>query len=133
MVWVPSVYTSHSYYLATNGPYVDPSIGAVIGVLGFLCIWINYDADYQRYLFRQTKGECTILTKEPTYIKAEYTVVATGEVRTNLLLTSGWWGFSKVRRSEGRLERRDSKSIISPSYITTVSWSGATKSHRLGC
>ena len=39
----------------------------------------------------------------------------------------------EVRGSEERrLERSDSKSIISPSYTTTASWSGVTTAYRLG-
>jgi len=92
--WVPSVYTSHSYYLATNGPELSAPVGIAIFVLGALCIWINYDCDHQRYVFRQTNGKCKIWGKDPEFIKAEY-VTSSGEKRTNLLLCSGWWGWSK--------------------------------------
>jgi len=38
----------------------------------------------------------------------------------------------EVRQRDGREERSDSKRFISPFYITTASWSGATTSYRLG-
>jgi 7-dehydrocholesterol reductase len=94
LVWVPSVYTCHSYYLATNGPELSALVGGTIFVLGALCIWINYDCDHQRYIFRQTNGQCTIWGKKPEYIVAEYST-ASGEKKSNLLLLSGWWGWSK--------------------------------------
>lgn len=93
LVWVPSVYTSHTFYLATNGPDLTDVQAVVIFALGMLMIWMNYDADWQRFIFRQTKGECTILTKSPKFIKATYT--SAGRKKESLLLLSGWWGFSK--------------------------------------
>merc|ERR1719506_3211469 len=97
LVWVPSVYTSHAFYLATNAPDLTFLQGAVIFVLGWICIWINYDCDWQRFVFRQTKGHCTILAKPPKFIRAEYTT-GNGDdkvTKESLLLLSGWWGFSK--------------------------------------
>ena len=93
LVWVPSVYTSHSFYLAENCPDVSPPLAAGILLLGFLAIFLNYDSDNQRYVFRQTKGECTIWGRRPTYIVASY--LSGGRKRTNLLLTSGVWGMSR--------------------------------------
>jgi len=93
LVWVPSVYTSHTFYLATNGPELTDVQGLVIFVMGMAMIWMNYDCDWQRFIFRQTKGDCTILMKEPKFIKATYT--SGGVQKESLLLLSGWWGFSK--------------------------------------
>ena len=47
-----------------------------------------------RYVFRQSNGKCTIWGSKPEYIKASYKT-ASGETKTNLLLCSGWWGWSK--------------------------------------
>jgi 7-dehydrocholesterol reductase len=94
LVWVPSVYTSHSFYLATHAPNIGIATSLVIFSLGALMIWVNYDSDNQRFIFRKTNGQCTIWGKEPTKIVAEYTT-SNGEVRKSLLLTSGWWSISR--------------------------------------
>jgi hypothetical protein len=57
---------------------------------GFLMIWINYDSDNQRYVFRQTDGNCTIFGKVPKRIEAKYSTKE-GEERTSLLLLDGYW------------------------------------------
>ena len=94
LVWVPSVYTSHSFYLAEHAPEISAVTALVIFSLGALMIWINYDSDNQRYVFRQTGGKCTIWGKTPNRIVAEYTTDK-GEVRKSLLLLGGWWSISR--------------------------------------
>lgn len=93
LVWVPSVYTSSSFYMATHAPDISPAVALAIFVCGLLMIWINYDADKQRYVFRQTKGECIIWGKKPRRIVAEYT--SGDSIRKSLLLLDGWWGVSR--------------------------------------
>jgi Ergosterol biosynthesis ERG4/ERG24 family. len=94
LVWVPSVYTSHSFYLAGNAPDISVWTGLAIFIFGFLMIWTNYDSDNQRYVFRQTQGECLIWGKKPRKIVAEYTTDA-GETKKSLLLVDGWWKVSR--------------------------------------
>ena len=125
LVWVPCVYTSSSYYLSVHSPDLSPASALLIFLLGYASIYLNYDADYQRTLFRRTGGECVINLKPPTFIRASYKtregktreVRKIGEKRRgggvgrnifmnnqpppptfksqNLLLTSGWWGVAK--------------------------------------
>jgi len=97
LVWVPSVYTSHSFYLTENGPDIGGGLALLILIIGFLAIFLNYDSDNQRYIFRQTGGECTIWGKKPSWIVATYSSGegADAETRTNFLLTSGVWGISR--------------------------------------
>mmetsp|Transcript_48730 Transcript_48730/g.72369 ORF Transcript_48730/g.72369 Transcript_48730/m.72369 type:complete len:234 (+) Transcript_48730:3-704(+) len=94
LVWVPSVYTSHSFYLAEHAPELSMPLALFILGVGSLMIGINYDSDNQRYVFRQTKGECTIWGTKPRKIIAEYKTDR-GEVRKSLLLLSGWWSLSR--------------------------------------
>jgi 7-dehydrocholesterol reductase len=94
LVWVPSVYTSHSFYLAGNAPDISTWTALAIFIFGFLMIWTNYDSDNQRYVFRQTQGECLIWGKKPRKIVAEYTTDA-GETKKSLLLVDGWWKVSR--------------------------------------
>jgi len=94
LVWVPSVYTSTSFYLAEHAPEISPLTGLLIFCSGVLMIFINYDSDNQRYLFRRTGGDCLIWGEKPKKIIAEYTT-DTGETRKSLLLLTGWWSISR--------------------------------------
>ena len=95
LVWVPSVYTSPSYFLVNHG---DRDISAATALLvlaaGVACIAVNYWADRQRQLFRALNGKCKIWGQDPLYITASYTTEK-GEKRTSLLLASGWWGVAR--------------------------------------
>ena len=94
LVWVPAVYTSPSMYLVFNPVSLSPLIAALLLILGTSFIITNYLADRQRQIFRATNGNCKVWGKKPTYIKASYKTEQ-GEVKENLLLTSGWWGLSR--------------------------------------
>jgi len=94
LVWVPSVYTSPSFYLAEHAPEISDVTGIIILLLGTLMIFINYDSDNQRYIFRRTNGECLIWGKKPKKIIAEYTT-SEGKTKKSLLLLSGWWSISR--------------------------------------
>ena len=94
LVWVPSVYTSHSFYLAEHAPALSLLQAGVIFLFGVTMIWMNYDSDNQRYVFRQTNGNCSIWGKTPAKIVAEYTT-SSGEVRKSLLLVDGYWKVSR--------------------------------------
>ena len=94
LVWVPAVYTSAAFYLTTSAPELSWSLAAAILLAGWLCIAINYDSDRQRYVFRQTGGQCLIWGHEPTYITAQYTTTS-GEIKESLLLVDGWWKISR--------------------------------------
>lgn len=97
LVWVPAVYTSAAFYLTTNCPS-DLSLPTtiLIGLCGIVCIWINYDSDRQRYIFRQTNGQCTFWNskQQPNHIVAKYTTT-NGEIKTSLLLVDGYWRYSR--------------------------------------
>ncbi|KAM7272072.1 hypothetical protein ACFE04_031286 [Oxalis oulophora] len=88
LVWVPSIYTSPGMYL-DNHP-----LSLYILLAGILCTYINYDCDRQRQQFRKTHGKCLIWGKAPSKIVASYTT-GSGETKTSLLLTSGWWGLAR--------------------------------------
>ncbi|GLT52456.1 hypothetical protein SLA2020_257960 [Shorea laevis] len=93
LVWVPSVYTSPGMYLVNHPINLGTQLAVCILVTGILCIYINYDCDRQRQEFRQPNGRCLIWGKAPSKIVASYTTTS-GETKTSLLLTSGWWGLS---------------------------------------
>ncbi|XP_069151320.1 7-dehydrocholesterol reductase isoform X1 [Solanum lycopersicum] len=94
LVWVPSIYTSPGMYLVKQPVNLGLQLSLYILVAGLLCIYINYDCDRQRQEFRRTNGKCTVWGKTPSKIVAAYTTTS-GEKKTSLLLTSGWWGLAR--------------------------------------
>jgi len=95
LVWVPSVYTSPSYFLVNHADQDISSLTAVLLLLaGGVCVAVNYWADRQRQVFRATDGKCTIWGQPPVFITASYTTEA-GQKRSSLLLASGWWGVAR--------------------------------------
>jgi 7-dehydrocholesterol reductase len=53
-----------------------------------------HDEYRQRQEFRATNGKQKVWGKEPDYIVAKYTT-KDGEVRSSLLLCSGWWSLAR--------------------------------------
>ncbi|KAL6144313.1 hypothetical protein ACLB2K_055007 [Fragaria x ananassa] len=94
LVWVPSIYTSPGMYLVNHPINLGSQLALLILVAGILCIYINYDCDRQRQEFRRTNGKCLVWGRAPSKIVASYTTQS-GETKTSLLLTSGWWGLSR--------------------------------------
>ncbi|KAH7440851.1 hypothetical protein KP509_03G014000 [Ceratopteris richardii] len=94
LVWVPSVYTSPAMYLVNHPVNLGAQVAWSIFFAGLVCIYINYDCDRQRQIFRKTNGKCTIWGAKPSKIDAVY-VTETGETKSSLLLCSGWWGLSR--------------------------------------
>ncbi|KAJ8431741.1 hypothetical protein Cgig2_028958 [Carnegiea gigantea] len=94
LVWVPSVYTSPGMYLVNHPVHLGYQLATYILLAGVLCIYINYDCDRQRQEFRRTSGKCLVWGKAPSKITASYTT-SSGETKTSLLLTSGWWGLAR--------------------------------------
>lgn len=96
LVWVPSIYTSPGMYLVNHPVQLGTQLALCILVAGILCTYINYDCDRQRQEFRRTNGKCLIWGKAPTKIVASYTTTSTsGETKSSILLTSGWWGLAR--------------------------------------
>ena len=94
MVFLPCIYTSHTYYLVKHPINLSPVTTAILFVCGAICILANYDADRQRQQFRACDGKCLIWGKPPKVVKAKY-ITGDGREQTSLLLASGWWGLSR--------------------------------------
>lgn len=94
LVWVPCIYTSSTMYLVHHPHHLNPIGAALIFTAGIVCIWINYSADKQRQTVRATQGLCKVWGKNPQIIKASY-YTQKGELKENLLLSSGWWGIAR--------------------------------------
>ncbi|KAL5723958.1 7-dehydrocholesterol reductase [Ranunculus cassubicifolius] len=93
LVWVPCLYTSPAMYLVNHPVHLGTRLALFILFAGLLCIYINYDCDRQRHIFRETNGRSLVWGKAPSKILASYQT-GKGETKTSLLLTSGWWGLS---------------------------------------
>jgi 7-dehydrocholesterol reductase len=99
LVWVPAVYTLHSRFLVQYPSGLSLPLASALFVLSLLGVIFNYLADRERDVFRATDGKCKIWGKDPTYIKAKYTVLdrKTNKKtqKTSLLLASGFWGVAR--------------------------------------
>ncbi len=93
-MWVPSIYTSHTLYLTMHPNDLGLPLFTLIMILGIVSVFLNYNADYQKEVVRNTNGECTIWGSKPTVIRASYQT-SEGEKKKSLLLASGWWGVSR--------------------------------------
>ena len=94
-MWVPSVYTINSTYLAFH-PEFDTSIGilSTIFTIGVVCVYINYDIDAQRGYIREKNGDVTIWGKKAEFIIAKYQT-SDKKSHTSLLIHSHWWGVAR--------------------------------------
>ena len=91
---VRKVYTSAAFYLVGNGPELSAATALTILLLGLTIIWINFDTDHSRYVFRRTNGECLLFGSPPDKTAASYTP-SDGTRKENLLLVDGWWKISR--------------------------------------
>lgn len=94
MVWVPSIYTLHTFWLASHPILLSGPYCALVLSVGLFCVWLNYDCDRQRKDFRASGGKLKIWGKEAKYIIADYKT-EDGQKRTSFLLVSGWWGVAR--------------------------------------
>lgn len=94
IAWVPTFYTLTSVYLIKHAPSnavftMNAFIATV--TLGVLSIWLNYESDRQRQVFRLNRGKCTIWGFRPKIVHAVYST-EDGEMKQSQLLASGLWG-----------------------------------------
>jgi 7-dehydrocholesterol reductase len=94
LVWVPCIYTSASLYMVAHPVQLHPAVAGLVLLSGLAAIGVNYWADWQRMIFRQTKGACKIWGKKPQMTHASYHTLQ-GKEEHSLLLASGFWGLSR--------------------------------------
>ena len=90
LCFVPLFYAFTSIYLAYHPVYLGWKLSFIIATIGYFSLYINYDADRQRYFARETNGNCLIWNKQPILIRAKYTLLD-GKQNENILLASGYW------------------------------------------
>lgn len=93
---IPSLYLLYNLFLVTRTPVSSfgPAMFAVVTILGIADITCIYWADRQRQLCRETDGKCVIWGKQAEILRVNY-VDANGKERKSLLLSSGFWGWSR--------------------------------------
>lgn len=94
LVWVPGFYTLPAQYLITHPVSLGLPLSLLLFGVGMACIGVNYDADRQRKLARDTDGHCTIWGRPARCLEVFYENQA-GESQKSLLLLSGWWGVAR--------------------------------------
>lgn len=94
LLWVPGIYTSSTLYLVNHPNHLGILLHTAIALVGTGCILVNYWADKQRQLVRETNGQCIVWGKKPELTMAKY-ATHDGQIKTNVLLSSGWWGISR--------------------------------------
>ena len=93
-VWLPYMYTLQGFYLATHAVHLPALWASAILCFGLLGYYIFRSANWQKDKFREARGNIEFWGKKATYIIASYTT-SDGKEHRSLLLTSGWWGFSR--------------------------------------
>lgn len=94
LVWVPAVYTSPTMFLVHHPHNLGTFFSLFIAIAGAVSIMVNYFADRQRQMVRETNGECNVWGKKPVITKASY-ITTEGETKESILLASGWWGMAR--------------------------------------
>lgn len=94
IVFVPTFYTLTSMYMVENAPSINVELAAAIFVTGLIMVGLNYWADYQRKIARETDGKCYTWGKPARVVRATY-VDTQGKSQRSLLLASGFWGLSR--------------------------------------
>jgi 7-dehydrocholesterol reductase len=94
LTFIPGVYASVSMYLVNQPVRLGPYLSSALLIVGTAAVALNYWADRQKLLVRDTNGHCTIWGRKPEVIRAQYTL-ETGEIRESILLLSGWWGVAR--------------------------------------
>jgi len=92
--WLPIVYPMITLYLVTHRVEWPLWYSILLIIGGVYSVYVNYDADRQRQIVRETNGECKIWGRKPKTILAKYTT-GDGKTRTNLLLVDGYWGIAR--------------------------------------
>lgn len=94
LVWVPTVYTSPSLYLADHPYVLGWPISIFILLLGMTSILAKNLSNRQRLNVRLTHGNTTVWGKKPHIIIAKYKNLK-GQIKENILLASGYWGIAR--------------------------------------
>lgn len=92
--FLPTFYTLQVQYLARYPTYLTRTQSLAILAFGLSGYFIFRSANFQRDHVRAHDGNTTLWGKPAEVIRVKYTT-SDGKIHKSLLLTSGWWGFSR--------------------------------------
>jgi 7-dehydrocholesterol reductase len=81
-------------YLVSNPINLGPYLASLIFAAGLISVYVNYAADRQKQLVRETNGDCLIWGEKPKVIRANCQLL-NGAHSTSLLLVSGYWSITR--------------------------------------
>lgn len=87
-VWLPTMYTLQTQYLARNPVQLHPAVAAAILLMGIGGYALFRSVNNQKYLVRRTNGDCKIWGKPAKYMRASY-ITGDGKTHESILLMSG--------------------------------------------
>lgn len=93
-VWLPTMYTLQSQYLARYPVQLSTPVAALIFTIGVSGYALFRSVNFQKDIVRRTNGECTIWGKKAKVMRCNFKT-ADGKDHQTLLLLSGWWGISR--------------------------------------
>lgn len=94
MVWLPSMYTLQTQYLAQNPVQLSTLAATIITCLGLSGYVLFRSVNYQKDLVRSTKGDCKLWGKQAKLVRVKYRT-KDGLEHNSILLCSGWWGYAR--------------------------------------
>lgn len=94
MCLLPTLYPITALYLVQHPIHLGTVWTCLILLTGIALTIVNYLADLQKLIVRQTNGRCKIWGKKPEIIRAQYKM-EDGQMAESILLVSGWWGLSR--------------------------------------
>lgn len=89
-----SVYTLQVQYLGRYPVHLSTPQAFIILAIGLSGYALFRAVNHQKDLVRSTAGNALIWGKKAEYVSCTYKT-GDGKTHTSLLLTSGWWGFSR--------------------------------------
>lgn len=102
LVWLPSIYTLQTQYLARNSVSASnfqALFFLATGISGYL---LFRSVNHQKDIVRRTNGECMVWGKKAEVMQVKYQT-KDGKEHNSILLCSGWWGLSRHTNYMGDL------------------------------
>jgi len=91
LVWVPLFYTYSSFCAVAFMPTMTGSTAVIVMLIGLAAVGMNYRVDYEKQLFRQTGGKCTLWGQPARGLTVRNQLTD----KPSELLLSGCWGVSR--------------------------------------
>ncbi|QSZ32220.1 hypothetical protein DSL72_001793 [Monilinia vaccinii-corymbosi] len=94
IVWLPTMYTLQTQYLARNPVDLSPLTAMTIFTLGVSGYVLFRSVNHQKDIVRRTKGKCQLWGRPAEVMNVSYRT-KDGKTHDSILLCSGWWGLAR--------------------------------------